>query len=139
MKGEKCNHERMRKMADKNKTKKVGEATVGVGSPNERTIDIIEITESEILSGGRQITIAKLVDGSYAIKLFSMIDNNRSEQEMWLTLDSMVMLASYSALAIEGQNIDEIVTRLHKIEKVNGEVKFKTSNPKFIKKNTVII
>jgi hypothetical protein len=51
--------------------KAIGQITIGYGTDNEKKIDVVDVIQSEILQGPRQVTISKLVDGSYVLHLRS--------------------------------------------------------------------
>lgn len=69
-----------------------GEATLGVGGPEERKVPIESWMEGEF-NDGRIVTVVKLQEDTYALTVRNVGDNDRNpRQEMLLTEDSLLAL-----------------------------------------------
>jgi len=103
---------------------KLGEVTVGKGTPLEKTVDIIDFIQSNELVGQRHITILKIVDGSYIIELKSKPDSEHVHQSMWLTKESFIAIIGFASLFLHEINIEEEFAKLTRSQKVDSEMPF---------------
>ena len=96
-----------------------GKITVGFGTKEQRELAIEEFVQSRF-KDSRLFSILKIEDGSFAISIENPPSTGRTNQQMWLSKESLVGLTSAIMLYFEvkGENLTDLLKDATNNEKI---------------------
>lgn len=95
--------------------------TVGVGSPQQREIEIVDFVQSHY-KDNRTVTVAMLEDETYLLSVENIPSTGRSPQSsMWLSKDSFLGLlaTSFMYFGCKGEDVGKMLNEAAAEDKIS--------------------